>query len=125
MREIKLQAFNSEDKEMYSDEVAKLLLYKESVGEPIPEKWEIRQFTGLKDNNGKDAYYGDIIVHSTTEGGIFRRVISWSDELQCTMIDNMPYYRLHESGYIQPSKLEFEIIGNIHQNPELLVSRTF
>lgn len=80
----------------------------------------VMQFTGLKDINEKDSYYGDIIEHSTTEGGIFRRVLSWSDELCTLMVDNFPYYRLHESGYIQPSKLEFEIIGNIYENPELL-----
>lgn len=81
---------------------------------------EIMQFTGLLDKNGKEAYYGDIIEHSTTEGGIFRRIISWDDELQCTMIDGFPYYRLHESGYIQPSKLVFEIIGNIYETPDLV-----
>ena len=38
---IVLSAFNKEDGETYSDAVAKLLLYKESIGEPIPDKWEI------------------------------------------------------------------------------------
>lgn len=35
------QAFNKEDGEIYGDSVAKLLLYKESIGEPIPDKWVI------------------------------------------------------------------------------------
>lgn len=68
----------------------------------------------------QEAYYGDIIRFSNTEGRIFVKQLWWSEELQCTMVGNMPYYRLHESGYIQPSKLVFQIIGNIHDNPEIL-----
>lgn len=94
----------------------------------IPET--VGQFTGLYGfklgefshlhNAKQEAYYGDIIEFVNTEGVVFRKELWWSEELQCTMVGNLPYYCLHESAYIQPSKLEFQIIGNIHDNPELL-----
>lgn len=68
----------------------------------------------------QEAYYGDIIRFVDTDGRTFVKELWWSEELQCTMVGNLPYYRLHESGYIQPSKLVFQIVGNIHDNPELL-----
>jgi hypothetical protein len=83
------------------------------------------QFTGLKssDKGGlpiKDAYYGDIIRFYNTEGHEYIKALSWDDHMKCLMVGNYPYHQLYESGYIQPSKLEFEIIGNIYQNPELI-----
>lgn len=89
-------------------------------GGTFSEEAIFMQYTGLKDVNGVEAYEGDIIEHSTTEGGIFKRVLSYSEELCTLMVDGFPYYRLHESGFIQPSKLQFVIVGNIYQNPDLL-----
>ncbi len=86
----------------------------------------VSQFTGLYSfvfdtiSIETKAFYGDIIRYATTEGTVFIKHLWWSEELQSTMIGNFPYYRLHESAFIQPSRLQFEIIGNIIDNPELL-----
>jgi len=72
----------------------------------------LEQFTGLHDKNGKEVYEGDIV-----------RFKCWGHEY----IDKVEY---HKWGYypIAPSKPEvslsadgeIEIIGNIHENNELL-----
>jgi uncharacterized phage protein (TIGR01671 family) len=96
-----------------------------------------RQFTGLTDKNGKDIYEGDIVLmHQFLFDGHeceneLKGVIEYSGlGLMISKIECMPYskytgqndgegkdyivnfYGLHEES--------FEVIGNIHENPELL-----
>lgn len=67
MQAYEFRAFNSTDKEWYGDEVAKLLLYRESLGEKYDRnKWTIVQYTGLRDKGGigekifdRDCFTGD------------------------------------------------------------------
>lgn len=99
-------------------------LFNDEIAVVIPDT--VSQFTGLfgykapltPDMVGakadQEAYYGDNIRFVDTDGRTFVKELWWSEELQCTMVGNLPYYRLHESGYIQPSKLVFQIVGNIH-----------
>jgi uncharacterized phage protein (TIGR01671 family) len=77
-------------------------------------QWD--QFTGLKDKIGKDIYEGDIIaindpacdgvVFVAFEGGGF--VLRQEDER--SWLNNYPI----------TNKNNIEVIGNIHENPELL-----
>jgi len=81
---------------------------------------DIMQSLNIFDRNGKQAYEDDIIEFSDTEGKIYKKIIKWDDKLLCYLIGNIPYKDLYNSGFIQPSKLIFDIIGNIHENPELM-----
>ena len=80
----------------------------------------LMQHIGLQDRTGKDAYEGDIIEFVNTEGQIYRKEIIWDEKLCTICFGNISYEQLRESGYHQPSKIIFEIIGNIYETPKLL-----
>ena len=83
----------------------------------------VGQFTGLYDKNGKEIYEGDILrwdVNNrlygvTFEFGLFYASVEECDEV---MLGGFPLHRLtvSEDG-------ECVIVGNIHDNPELLKGR--
>lgn len=76
-----------------------------------PEKYELEQYTGLTDKNGKDIYVGDII-EATIQGCI-------QDDKYLVKNVWEPHVWIEESdSYYVVS--EMEVKGNIHENPELL-----
>ena len=82
--------------------------YNNGEGWTEPTKDILEQYTGLKDKNGVEIYEGDI--YTDIEGDT--EVVTYS---QGTWSYS---YRLLEFGD-NPSK-EYEVIGNIHENKELL-----
>jgi uncharacterized phage protein (TIGR01671 family) len=77
---------------------------------------DLMQFTGLKDKNGKEIYEGDIVVWEVNE--ITRTAPVYFDELQASfwMGKDKNLGSLVLNDWMRG---EYEVIGNIHENPEL------
>lgn len=73
----------------------------------------VGQYTGLTDKNGKKIFEGDILnCHSLDGVNDFRnRIVVWSELFLCFKADK-PLYG--------DGLQIYEVIGNIHDNPELV-----
>lgn len=84
------------------------------------DEFELMQYTGLKDKNGKEIYEGDVVVIPAGYGGD-----KWYEEWIGIIDYDAPEFFINER-YLKPFGFqdfeysETEIIGNIHENPELI-----
>ena len=70
----------------------------------------VSQFTGLISLKQEKAFYGDVISFQTTEGKELTKELWFCTDKQSLMVGTFTYYELAQSGFIQPTKLEFEIL---------------
>ena len=116
MREIKFRAWDKERKEWQHFTLQELITGQATIIWPKLDDW--CQFTGLKDRNGKEIYESDILKStekpSTGINGAFKVIFdegAFSLEVE---EDYWPY--LCEAFPEQYC----EVIGNIHENPDLV-----
>jgi uncharacterized phage protein (TIGR01671 family) len=88
----------------------------------------IGQFTGLHDKNGKEIYEGDIVAFEDSDGGyeyqdiVINTGIVEYGELGFYFTNRVAVEM--EDFYIKDGRCdEIEVIGNIHDNPELIGRR--
>lgn len=103
--------FNHYIVKFYIDENAEGTLYPvQEAFEVIPET--VGQFTGLTDKNGKKIFEGDIITISSA-CVCMTGIVEFHD---CGF--EVHEYDTYEVLWYYPDELE--VIGNIHDNPEML-----
>ena len=93
--------------------------------EAIPNT--IGQYTGLTDMNGKKIFEGDIVTYEDAEAdrdGYYDNVFLNRGEVRISAWDGICFTNKQTIGisdlYESEIMVDCEIIGNIHDNPELL-----
>lgn len=116
-REIKFRAWHKKDKVMV--DVASINFWPDGVlgvledvddAEPqIADSYELMEYTGLHDKNGRSIYEGDIVKNE------YGKVMDIQYDPRSAAFGVGDYY----FGTIGSGKI-LEVIGNIFENPELL-----
>lgn len=122
MREIKFRAWFKDTQEMKSIAMNNLYMGNKSSWmhlspQPMSDYRlvEIMQYTGLKDNNGREIYEGDIVKRVYNSGSSFVGEV---------IFEEATYFMRNDEQYAflanQYDSETLEVIGNIHENPHLL-----
>lgn len=92
------------------------------------EHFNLMQFTGLKDKNGKEIYENDVISDGNTKfrvysvaGGFAIKAPYWASCMEDFKFgDELIIQPLADAQTMSYIKESCTVIGNIHENPELL-----
>ncbi|MFR2528735.1 MAG: YopX family protein [Clostridium paraputrificum] len=83
------------------------------------DRFEIMQYTGLKDKNGTEIYEGDIVKYtSELENGIFE--VKYGKCRFYGLWIEANFMGIATDLFYLGCSNELEVIGNIYENPELL-----
>jgi len=114
-RIIKFRVWDKKNNRMFNDcfELTKKGYMEWVQLKQASDNLEWMQFTGLSDKNGKDVFEGDLIKWAIG-GGIVQEVY-WNTK-ECAFYAR-PFSMDNTESWLDSS---CEVIGNIHENPELL-----
>lgn len=136
MREIKFRAWDKKQKRWANLQLSEMEFTRDGllrVGETIEygthaefNDFELMQYTGLKDKNGKEIYEGDIVRYKEFER--FRD----SESVHVSVVEYycepnnrvgfapMVWHTKVEDGYYNSELEDYEVIGNIYEHEHLL-----
>lgn len=83
----------------------------------------IEQYTGLKDKNGQKIYEGDIVSEEFEYGGDKTKTIwqvRWCDDECAFELHYVSGFEVNDCSLYADDEEDYEVIGNIHETPELL-----
>jgi len=118
MRPIKFRAWDKYLNKMFYNgftlTVQNFLYEWRTIAKPHKDSLVLMQFTGLLDKNGKEIYEGDVVRDFDGNVGVVEWVKDgWN-------VSGFWSSSQDEPGRAFSENAEFEIIGNIYENPELL-----
>ncbi|WHM19863.1 YopX family protein [Bacillus subtilis] len=96
------------------------------ISTPDQRPYNIMQYTGLKDKNGREIYEGDILQISNKENKDYHMEVLWTGQgFGYRIIRNETKRSGYIVGHHSERGLNFyngasEVIGNIYEDPELL-----
>jgi hypothetical protein len=115
MRPIKFRAWDEDNKRMFTpqriDADGDNKVYDGYGCYDMP----VMQFTGLTDKNGKEIYEGDILIDEANR----KRIVVFDYGAFKVMWNNDNPTQLN----LYPLNKHWEVVGNIHENPELLENK--
>jgi len=125
---IKFRAWDLNLKRMLQDvQTGTAVIYATDGGISISTDCALMQFTGFYDRNGVEIFEGDILNTKTTfENNMADRrfqkrteiIVGYKDG--CFIDINTDCILINKIKSIETNNIDFEIMGNIYQNPELL-----
>ena len=81
----------------------------------------VGQYTGLTDKNGKKIFEGDIVKHyNNSDDGFDIGALYWDETFSQWKRTSIGNFHHRSFTYSMSRSCEYETIGNIHDNPDLL-----
>ena len=91
---------------------------------PITELSSIGQYTGLKDKNGKKIFEGDILEYigkrKDNMNKVYRRKVVFHEGMFTLLSKELQAYSALNYHCMKDGRSAWRVIGNIHDNPELI-----